>query len=265
MQPPFDDPEIRWAISYAINRDDVETYGLEGMGTATKVTFPEFTGLLPYIDSIEDLLEEYDTNEFNLEKSAEIMTRKGYTKDKDGFWVGPDGKRLEITITSFPVLEGICPPVVGNLRTAGFDASFDLPVDFFSRMSLGTAEAFIFGHAASVRDPYMCLDLYHSRFALPIGEVTFPCYRWANPEFDKIVDEMATIAYDDPKMFTLFHQAMEIWLKELPDIPLVSFYHRNPINYTYWTGWPTEDDPYINDANWHKTLLLMLVKLQPTQ
>lgn len=265
MQPPFDDPEIRWAISYAINRDDVETYGLEGMGTATKVTFPEFTGLLPYIDSIEDLLEEYDTNEFNLEKSAEIMTRKGYVKDKDGFWVGSDGKRLKIMITSFPVLEGICPPVVGNLRTAGFDASFDLPVDFFSRMSLGTAEAFIFGHAASVRDPYMCLDLYHSRFALPIGEVTFPCYRWANPEFDKIVDEMATIAYDDPKMFTLFHQAMEIWLKELPDIPLVSFYHRNPINYTYWTGWPSEDDPYINDANWHKTLLLMLVKLQPTQ
>ena len=265
MAPPFDDPEIRWAISYAINRDEVVTYGLEGYGTATKVTFPEFTALIPYIDSIEDLLEQYNTNEFNPQKSAEIMKSKGYIKDNDGFWVGPDGKRLEVTIVSFPVLEGVCPPVVENLRRAGFDATFHLPADFFSRMSLGTAEAFIFGHAASVRDPYNTLSLYHSRFVVPTGETTFPFYRWANPEFDKIVDEMANIAYDDPKTLTLFRQAMEIWLKELPDVPLCSFYHRNPINYTYWTGWPTEDDPYVNDANWHKTLLLMLVRLQPTQ
>jgi peptide/nickel transport system substrate-binding protein len=264
-KPPFDDPEIRRAISYAINRDDVVTYGLEGVGTATKVTFPEFPALMPYIDSIQDLFEKYESGEFDLKKSAEIMERKGYTKDSDGFWVGPDGKRFEIVITSFPVLEGICPPVVENLRRAGFDASFDLPPDFFSRMSLGIADAFIFGHAASVRDPYMCLDLYHSRFVAPIGESTFPFYRWDNPEFSDIVDEMATIAYDDPRMFSLFHQAMDIWLREVPDIPLCSFYHRNPINYTYWTGWPTEDNPYINDANWHKTVLLMLVRLQPTQ
>jgi len=264
-KPPFDDPEIRRAISYAINRDDVVTYGLEGVGTATKVTFPEFPALMPYIDSIQDLFEKYDSGEFDLEKSAEIMERKGYTKDRDGFWVGPDGKRFEIVITSFPVLEGICPPVVENLRRAGFDASFDLPPDFFSRMSLGIAEAFIFGHAASVRDPYMCLDLYHSRFVAPNGESTFPFYRWDNPEFSSIVDEMAAIAHDDPRMFSLFHQAMDIWLREVPDIPLCSFYHRNPINYTYWTGWPTEDNPYINDANWHKTVLLMIVRLQPTQ
>jgi peptide/nickel transport system substrate-binding protein len=235
------------------------------MGTATKVTFPEFPALIPYIDYISDLLKQYNTNEFNLQKSAEIMKRKGYIKDKDGFWVGPDGKRFELVITSFPVLEAILPSVVKNLRTAGFDASFYLPADFFSRMSLGTAKAFVFGHAASVRDPYATLDLYHSRFAAPTGKTTFPFYRWANPKFDNIVEQMAAIASNDPKMFPLFRQAMEIWLKELPDIPLVSFYHRNPINYTYWTGWPTEDNPYINDANWHKTLLLMLARLQPTQ
>ena len=264
-QPPFDDPEIRWAISYAINRDDVVTYGLQGAGTATKVPFPEFPALIPYIDSIQDLLEHYDTNEFNPQKSAEIMERKGYTKDKEGFWVDSDGNRLKIEITTFSVLQSIAPPVVENLRRAGFDASYHMPADFFSRISLGIAEAYIFGHAASVRDPYMTLDLYHSRLALPTGESTFPAYRWVNPEFDKIVEQMSTIAYNDPEMFPLFHQAMEIWLKELPDIPLSSYYHRNPINHTYWTGWPNEDNPYTNDANWHKTLLLILLRLQPTQ
>ena len=264
-EPPFDDPEIRWAISYSINIEDVVTYGLQGLGTATKVTFPEFPPLVRYLDSIPDLLEKYDTNEFNPRKAEEIMKRKGYIKDNDGFWVGPDGERFTIVITTFPVLQSIAPPVVENLRRAGFDASYHMPADFFSRMSQGIAKTFIFGHAASVRDPYRTLDLYHSRFVKPTGEATFPFYRWANPEFDKVVNEMNEIAYDDPKMFSLFHQAMEIWLKELPDKPLVSFYHRNPINHTYWTGWPNEDDPYVNDANWHKTFLLIVLRLQPTQ
>ncbi|MGD9137441.1 MAG: hypothetical protein PVH42_11795, partial [Desulfobacterales bacterium] len=181
------------------------------------------------------------------------------------FWQDPDGKTLKIVITTFPVLQSVCPPVVENLRRAGFDASYHMPADFYSRISQGIAKTFIFGHAASVRDPYRTLDLYHSRFNAPTGKATFPFYRWSNPEYDAIVDEMNLIAHDNPKMFDLFRSAMEIWLKELPDIPLVSFYHRNPINHTYWKGWPNVDNPYINDANWHKTLLLMLVRLQPTQ
>ena len=30
-------------------------------------------------------------------------------------------------------------------------------------------------------------------------------------------------------------------------------YHRIPLNTTYWKNWPTEDNPYINDASWHLT------------
>jgi peptide/nickel transport system substrate-binding protein len=264
-EAPFDDPEIRWAISYAINRDDVVTYGLQGLGTATRVTFPEFPALIPYIESIADLFEKYDPNAYDPKKTEEIMQRKGYKKDSKGFWVGPDQQPFKIVITTFPVLQNVCPPVVENLRQAGFDASYHMPADFYSRISQGIAKTFIFGHAASVRDPYRTLDLYHSRFVAPTGTATFPAYRWANPEFDKIVEEMNLLAYDDPKMLPLFHKAMEIWLRELPDVPLVSFYHRNPINYTYWEGWPNVDDPYINDANWHKTVLLTLLRLKPTQ
>ena len=44
-------------------------------------------------------------------------------------------------------------------------------------------------------------------------------------------------------MTELYRQAMEIWLPELPDIQLTEFYHRIPMNTTYWTGWPTEDNP----------------------
>ena len=47
-----------------------------------------------------------------------------------------------------------------------------------------------------------------------------------------------------PQMSALFRKAMDIWLRELPSIPLVQWYHRVPYNTTYWEGWPSAADPY---------------------
>src|ERR1700738_280981 len=101
-----------------------------------------------------------------------------------------------------------------------------------------------------------------TKFNAPNGQAATQPYRWSNPDFDKLVDQMGTVAPDDPKLAGLFHSAMEIWLKELPDIPLVQFYHRNPVNTTYWTNWPDATTPYINNANWHRTCELVLLGLK---
>ena len=42
-------------------------------------------------------------------------------------------------------------------------------------------------------------------------------------------------------------------LPELPDVQLMQFYHRLPMNLTYWKGYPTKDDPYVNPAFFHST------------
>jgi peptide/nickel transport system substrate-binding protein len=114
-----------------------------------------------------------------------------------------------------------------------------------------------------VRDPYFTLRLYQSQFSAPTGQPATNPYRWSNPDYDKLVDQMGTTAEDDPQLATLFHQAMAIWLRELPDIPLVEFYHRNPVNSMYWSNWPNQTNPYINDANWHRTFELVLLNLKP--
>ena len=79
----------------------------------------------------------------------------------------------------------------------------------------------------------------------------------------KIVDEMGTIADNNPKLVTLFHHAMEIWMKNLPDIPLVLNYHRIPLDTTYWQNWPTATNPYINYANFHRTAPLWINTIKP--
>jgi len=55
--------------------------------------------------------------------------------------------------------------------------------------------------------------------------------KWSNEAYDKIVDEVyVTPPSDKQKVTDLFVKAMEIWLPELPDIPLMQFYHRLPMN-----------------------------------
>ena len=76
---------------------------------------------------------------------------------------------------------------------------------------------------------------------------------------------MGQTAPEDPKLIPLFRQAMEIWLRELPSIPLLQWYHRIPQNQAYWIGWPSAENPYINSAYWHRTFLLVLLNLRPVQ
>jgi len=189
------------------------------------------------------------------------MQSKGYTKDQGGFW-SKDGNRLAPVVITFAVEQDVTPVIVQQLRKGGFDASFKMPSNFGDLIFNGDADAYVFGHGGSVSDPYFTMRLYQSKFNAPNGQAATQPYRWSNPDFDKLVDQMGTVAPDDPKLTTLFHSAMAIWLKELPDIPLVQFYHRNPVNTTYWTNWPDATTPYINNANWHRTCELVLLGLK---
>ena len=265
LEEPFNDPEIRWAINHAINRQQVIDVGWQGAGKFTLHPYPEYPPLMRYIDQIQDLFDKYELNTHNPALTAEIMQRKGWQKDEGGFW-SKDGARFKMVIDVFPNLfQDFTPILVEQLRQAGFDASFRATNDVYTRMTQGTARSFVMGHAASVRDPYFTLRLYHSRFVQPTGTAAEYFWRWGNAEFDTIVDRMAGVSPDDPELMALFRQAMEIWLRELPSIPLVQWYHRIPHNETYWVNWPTAENPYVNSAYWHRTWLLVLLNLQPTQ
>jgi hypothetical protein len=41
--------------------------------------------------------------------------------------------------------------------------------DFYTRVTQGTARAYLNGHGGSTRDPYFTLSLYHSRHIRPTG------------------------------------------------------------------------------------------------
>ena len=265
LEEPFDDPEIRWAINYAINREELVDIGWQGAGEYTLLPFPDFPPLRKFTDRVQDLLEKYPVGTHDPERTAEIMTRKGWVKDDSGFWRRGD-KRAKLVIEGYPGLfQDFTPVLVEQLRRVGFDASFRFTPDAYTRVSQGTARAFIWGNGGSVRDPYFTLRLYHSRYVEPTGKATPYFWRWKNAEFDHLVDLMGQTAPDDPRMTELFRQAMEIWLRELPSIPLLQWFHRIPHNQTYWRNWPSAENPYMNSAYWVRSWLIVLLGLRPAQ
>lgn len=264
LEAPFSSVEIRRAINYAIDREQLVDIGWQQAGSSTLLPFPDYPAMRPYFSEVEDLLVKYEIGVYDLDKSAALMRGQGWQRPKGGYWT-KEGQPFKIVIDIFPIFQDVTPVLVAQLERAGFDADFRMTSDAFTRMSQGEARAFVNGHGGSVRDPYFTLRLYHSRFVQPTGSPAEYFWRWKNEEFDRIVDDMAAVSADDPELMALYRQAMEIWLAELPSIPLLQWYHRIAHNETYWTNWPSQENPYINSAYWHRVWLLVLLELQPTQ
>jgi peptide/nickel transport system substrate-binding protein len=265
-KPPFDNPDVRWAISYYIDREQVIEIGSAGSNSVSRLPIPSYKPLLPYFEAVEDLLEEYDTTEFNPEKGDARMEKAGFTKDDDGMWVDADGARIELPINGWQIMADIGPVIAEQLTRAGFDASYQQPVDWFDQFETAQYIGQLFGHGGSVKDPHATMFLYQgSSMAIPGDhQANFP--RWSNDEFDEIADQVYLTPMDDIETLKeLWHDAMEIWLPELPDIQVTEWYHRIPMNTTYWTNWPTEDNAYVNGAFWHLTFQLILNNLEAVQ
>jgi peptide/nickel transport system substrate-binding protein len=266
LEPPYSNPDIRWAVSYAIDRQLAIDVAYDGAGQLNDLFLPDYLSLKPFKDEIQDLLEQYPTNEYNPAKSAELLEKNGYAKNRDGFWE-KDGEVLTLNVGGWQIYADFGPVVAEVLRKNGFDADFSMPADYSERMGLGQVNGFLNGHGGSVGpDPYLSCDLYNARRVMPTGESGWSSiWRWKNEAYTAIIDEMGTVPMGDPKVKELFRKAMEIWLRELPSVPLIQWFHRIPMNLTYWTGWPWEEDPYLNGAFWHLTFPRIIDRLKPTK
>ena len=265
-QYPFDNRDVRWAISNYIDREDVIATGYGGSGTSYELPLPSYKPLLPYKEVISDLLEEYDTLEFSPEKGDRRLTNAGFTKDPEGIWRDSDGNSIKCDILGFGIFNDIGPVVASQLKAQGIESSYANPPDAGDRQIAGDISCAMRGHGGSVRDPYFTMRLYQSSSQLSQGEHQANFYKWSNPTWDRVTDEAGTTPIEDvERLKELWREGMEVWLPELPDVQLVEWYHRIPMNQTYWTGYPTAQDPYTNGAFWHLTFQLILNNLRSTQ
>lgn len=265
---PYDDARVRRAISLAIDRDEINEILYGGAPIATIYPFPLYPSLQKFVNSpeVKALEAKYEPGNFDLDQSASLMTEAGFTKNVDGLWE-KDGETINAAINGFEFFHGdLVSLLVEMLQRGGFDASAYFGADAFDKMTSGAPGLYLFGHGASLIDPYVAFELYHSRHSAPTGTPNGTYFsRYKDPEYDRIVDAMAVLSPDDPKFHALAVQALETYWRDTFDIPVIQWLHRIPYNQTYWTNWPTEANPAagINGAFWHQTAMLMITNLQP--
>ncbi len=258
-------------MSLAIDRDTIDDVVYEGAPIASIYPFPLYPGLQAFVDSpeVQALIAQYEPRKYSLEDSAALMTEAGYTLNGDGLWE-KDGATINAVINGFEGIHSdIVPVLVEMLRAGGFDASVNFGNDAYQNMVDGKVGMYMWGHGASLKDPYAAFELFHGKYSAETG-TTAGTNRWSrynNPEYDAILDEMAPLPSDDPRFHELAVQAMEIYWRDQIDIPIIQWLHRIAYNQTYWTNWPTQDNlaAGTNGAFWAHTGQLVIVYLQKAQ
>jgi peptide/nickel transport system substrate-binding protein len=268
---PYSDPNVRRAMSLSIDRDKIDELLYEGAKISTIYPFPLYPNLVKFTElpEVQALIDKYQPRKFDLAESEQLMTAAGFTKNGDGLWE-KDGATIDCTVDGFEGIHSdIVPILVEMLKTAGFDASVNFGTDAQQNMSDGKPGLYMYGHGASLVDPYAAFELYNGKFSAPINTTSGGNHlsRYNNPDFNKLNDAMAPLASDDPEFTKDAVGCMEIYWKDQIDIPIIQWLHRIPYNQTYWTNYPTEANPSIgcNGAFWHHTGMLVITTLKAVQ
>ncbi len=270
QRPPFDDPEIRWAINYALDREEIIGLAYEGSTYTAIAPLSAYAEIQTYVDQLSSVVDEFDVDNQDLDEVARIMQSKGYSRNSDGFWANGDGV-LELDIQSQQGNPN-GPIILQQLRTAGFDARLDILQNaaFVENAGNGNFGLHLWVHCGSIYDPYATLEHYHGKYALPPGQ-TVPSVRsytrYSNPELDSILDQMSGMvpSPDDPDYVELVGRALRIYFEDLPDISFGEERQVFVMNETYWTNWPSADDPYMHPTPPWEGYARIIHNLRPVQ
>jgi len=273
---PWDDKRMRWAVNYALDRDEIVAFAYDGTTFPSRHFFPAYPPLNRYVNLLEQdgLYKTYPLLEHNTDKAKALLTEVGWELGQDGFFSKANQPlTLEISARADYIYEQrSAETLVKQLAKVGIRATVRSVAPQIFNDSLGMGEfeaAFGFFTCASVSEPWSSMDIFNTRWLKPVGEMTAQhqnVWRWSGPAADsysKIVDQIGSLPLDDPKIDPLFIEASKIWLDELPVIPVNQTSFIVPFNRTYWTGWPTAKNNYIHPVTWWQTAHFIIHNLKP--
>jgi peptide/nickel transport system substrate-binding protein len=278
---PWNDKDMRKMLNYVINRDQVVEIAYENTTTKLDGVMPGYPPLQAYMAKLpKEWIDQLWTTD--TKKAADILTAKGYTKNGN-YWQ-KDGKDLALEIQTY---EGDSESnrgtdvLVEQFQKFGINATNKITAGgtWGDNLALGNYEAqWGWQTCGSVNEPYGSLHTLAGTEVVPIGTRAMGAaqtmgatqgggnsWRWANKEYSDLVAQIGTLPLGDPKIDTLFKQAMQIFYDELPVIPIANAKKLLPYDTTYWTNWPTAKNDYIHPPHWWQSTMVMLLNIKPAK
>ena len=219
---PFKDINLRKAVAYAINRDEILAGGAEGYGVVNNCWCA--TGATGYLD-------DFEWYEQDLEKAKECLAAAGY----------PNGIDVVFTQDSSDTYMAPAEVMQAQLAKVGINVTFEklqrsVWIDTVSGNRQFDASLRMTNHVINDAEYMLRRRLTTEMLG---GGNNYAGYQ--NPEFDKLVDQSA-IETDPAKRNDIFRQCYQMIKDDVPVIPLYT--QTSPIiinkNVKGWTFHPLE-------------------------
>jgi len=210
---------------------------------------------------------------YDLKAAEQLMLDAGMKKGGDGKWQLPDGSPFKLSLMSMnesnPTMNRAAAMVTENWKAFGIDTNLDSQANPWAIMSSGSYSsnlAWTIETWGGDPDLFFFLQSWHSKFYVPSGKPAngSNSMRWKNAELDKIIESIQQIPFDaTDKTVELGQQFVKLAVQEMPITPLMAYNVFTTMDTTYFTGYPSIDDPYTDPVpNWGNTKYMYL-KIKP--
>lgn len=261
----FSDPEVRKALSLAIDREQIVDVGMAGY------TIPaDCSGLSGSYETWKDasLDGECGWIAFDPDEAGKMLDEAGYELGSDGTRTTPNGEPFAFDIsvgsTSTDWLS-VANIISQNLADIGVTATVNAPD--WAAVTAGYEQGdFDSGIVWSdnAPTPYQYYrSLMSSETLKPVGEQTFSNYhRFSDEKADELIDAFAATS-DEAEQHDIVNQLQQLYVDDAPVVPLFPGPEWGAYTDARFTGWPTEDNPYATLSTRSPTTVLVLTSLQP--
>lgn len=206
---PFNNKDLRLALSYALDRDSLVQQILGDGSEASTNLLPEETGKDP--DTGEDFTEVSDsTLSYDTEKAQEHWEKAKEELDIDTLEFELLAEDTDSSKKVAEYIQGAWEDLEGVDITIA-SVPFSVRLD---RSEAGEFDAVVGGWAADYADPSSFTDLFQTGNSYNRGQ-------WSNDEYDELVEEAATTHANDPEeRFQNLLDAEKILNEEMGVIPV---------------------------------------------
>ena len=261
---PFNDPALRQAIAWTVDRQAYVDVAREGASTPIW----SVTGLGDLLADEIDAEYEGAVYSVDTDKAKQILTDAGYTW-KDEKLIDPDGEAVSFSISvpagwsdwnteqaliAEELGEGlgievkVDQPDWGGWDAARQEGTFDMIIHWLE--DTGNA----YGLYTSTMDPKWIVD----------GKAQFNFGRYDNPAVTEALNTYANTSSDEERAAAV--AVMEkAFATDVPAIPLGSHPLLGEFNTRNYVGWPAEGDLYASGDPTQTGIVLVLTKLAPAE
>ena len=244
--PILQDTNVRKAISYAINREQVVKVGMYNYTSPAHVT--SLAGPMAKWHSPK-INEKENWTTFNLEKANELLDDAGYKWKNKNERIDSNGSPLKfniIVVSGWSDWVRSAQVISQNLKKVGIQATvrtYDFGA-WIARMQQGNFQMAV-GWADKGATPYNFFkSMMFSEYVKPLGETAdINWHRFGIKEADFLIKEFEQTS-DENKIKNIIYKLQHLFIEHAPGIPLFAELSWAECNSKYFTNFPSAENPY---------------------